>query len=210
MNIPWSQTGAAQNTQAKAHGLSLNRIEDGHWDPNHPNDYYFVTTEGGDKTAPVSIARDGGGLWRLRFADIENPAAGATLTLLLDGSESLGATEPKFNKPDNMTIDRHGNLLIQEDPGGNDHVARIVAYRLSGRGARRRGPLRRGPLRPGATRRPGVPDDRRGVERHRRCRAASRDGTFLFDAQVHTAKGLPPAPGPARSRSSSSAGSSCS
>lgn len=28
--IPWNQTGSAQNTQAKAGGLSLNRIEDGH------------------------------------------------------------------------------------------------------------------------------------------------------------------------------------
>jgi hypothetical protein len=30
-----------------------------------------------------------------------------------------------------MAIDRAGNLLIQEDPGGNAHVARIVAYRIA-------------------------------------------------------------------------------
>jgi hypothetical protein len=50
---------------------------------------------------------------------------GGTLTLLLDGSE-----EPKLNKPDNMTIDGTGNLLLQEDPGNNESVARIVAYRI--------------------------------------------------------------------------------
>ena len=37
----------AQNAEAKAEGLSLNRIEDGHWDPADPNDFYFLTTEGG-------------------------------------------------------------------------------------------------------------------------------------------------------------------
>ena len=30
-----------------------------------------------------------------------------------------------------MTIDGEGNLLIQEDPGNNVSLARIVAYRLS-------------------------------------------------------------------------------
>ena len=32
----WNQTGAAQNADALADGLSLNRIEDGHWDPEPP------------------------------------------------------------------------------------------------------------------------------------------------------------------------------
>jgi hypothetical protein len=197
VNIPWSQTGAAQNTQAKVQGLSLDRIEDGHWDPNHRNDYYFLTTEGGDKTTPVGApTRDGGGLWRLRFADIENPAAGTTLTLLLDGSESLGASEPKMNKPDNMGIDRHGNLLIQEDPGGNDHLARIVAYRIKD-GAlgvvARFDPSLFGPA---AAADPafltndeessGIVDAERQLGR----------GWFFFDAQVHTAKGLPAGTGP--------------
>ena len=36
-----------------------------------------------------------------------------------------------MHKPDNMTIDTHGNLLIQEDPGNVNHLARIVAYRIS-------------------------------------------------------------------------------
>ena len=33
VNVPWSLTGAQQNTLALAAGLSLNRIEDGVWDP---------------------------------------------------------------------------------------------------------------------------------------------------------------------------------
>ena len=127
--VDWNQSsGAAMNAQAKARGISLNRIEDGHWDPANPGDLYFLTTEGG-KGANVPtgrFGRDGGGLWRLRFDDIERPELGGTLTLLLDGSEA-----PFLNKPDNMAIDGRGNLLLQEDPGNNVGLARIVAYRLS-------------------------------------------------------------------------------
>ncbi len=87
----------------RAEGLSLNRIEDG------------------------TAARDGGGLWRLTFSDIENPLAGGTLELLLDGSETIG-----LSKPDNLTVDADGgHILIQEDPGNIAHVARIVAYRIA-------------------------------------------------------------------------------
>jgi secreted PhoX family phosphatase len=127
--VDWNKSGAAQNTEAATVGTTLNRIEDGHFDPDNPNDYYFLTTEGGDTTPdptdPANAARDGGGLWRLSFEDVERPQLGGTLTLLSDGTEA-----PYLNKPDNMTIDRDGNLLIQEDPGGNPHLARIVSYRI--------------------------------------------------------------------------------
>ena len=79
-----------------------------------------MTTEGGNGATSV---RDGGGLWRLSYDDAEHPEDGGTLTLLLDGSEA-----PFLSKPDNLGFDRHGHLLIQEDPGSNPHLARIVAY----------------------------------------------------------------------------------
>jgi Alkaline phosphatase PhoX len=126
--IDWTAGADAQQAEAHAKGLTLDRIEDGHWDPSHPRDYYFLTTEGGvgADTPTGRYGRDGGGLWRLRFDDIERPERGGTLTLLLDGSEP-----PLLNKPDNMTIDARGNLLIQEDPGNNVMVSRIVAYRIA-------------------------------------------------------------------------------
>jgi Alkaline phosphatase PhoX len=126
--VDWNQTGIPQNAEAAAKGLSLNRLEDGHWDPAHPNDLYFLTTEGGTGADDPTgrFGRDGGGLWRLTFDDIERPELGGTLTLLLDGSEA-----PFLNKPDNMAIDDEGNLLIQEDPGNNVAVSRIVAYRIA-------------------------------------------------------------------------------
>jgi hypothetical protein len=122
--VDWDQSGARQNAEGAAEGLSLNRIEDGAWDPRHPDTFYALTTEGGNTTPnEPPITRDGGGLWKVTFEDIEHPRLGGTIELVLDGSEP-----PFLNKPDNMDIDRHGNLLIQEDPGNNGHVARIVAY----------------------------------------------------------------------------------
>jgi hypothetical protein len=170
--VDWNQSGADQNAEAAAEGLTLNRIEDGAWDPRHPNDYYFDTTEG----APFT-GRDGGGLWRLSFKNIERPAMGGTLELLLDGSEA-----PFLNKPDNITIDRRGNLLIQEDPGATDHLARIVAYRISD-GARgviaQFDPSLFMPGTPGY-----ITNDEESSGIITTARLFGPD-TFLFDAQVH-------------------------
>lgn len=183
--VEWNKNGRDQNTDAAAAGSTFNRIEDGHFDPNNPNDYYFVTTEGGDKTAspiePSNSTRDGGGLWRLSFTDIERPRLGGTLKLLLDGTES-----PFLNKPDNMAIDRDGNLLIQEDPGKNAHLARILSYRIDD-GAigiiARFDPARFGAGTPGA----GfltTDEESSGI-------IEISKGTFLFGAQVHSKRPEP-------------------
>ncbi len=191
VNVPWSLTGALQNTIAKEVGLSLNRIEDGHWDPNHRNDFYFLTTEGGEKEGTGLDGRDGGGLWRLRWKDIDRPQLGATLTLLLDGSETLPGTEPKFNKPDNMTLDRRGNILIQEDPGSNNHLARIIAYRITDGALGVVARFDEAKFGVGATEDPArltIDEESSGII------DASRyfgSGAFLFDAQIHTTKNLP-------------------
>lgn len=130
--------GKAQNVEAKTKGIELARVEDGHFDPKNPNDFYFVTTQSDSdpvnkvvaattpNPATPTVSRDGGALWRLRFKDVNKPFLGSTLELLLDGSEDI-----YMSKPDNITVDDNGNVLIQEDPGKNDHLARIVSYRIS-------------------------------------------------------------------------------
>jgi hypothetical protein len=178
--VDWDQSGARQNAEAAAEGLSLNRIEDGGWDPRHPNTYYLLTTEGGDKTPDPSepaISRDGGGLWKVTFEDIERPRLGGTIELVLDGSEA-----PYLNKPDNLDIDTKGNLLIQEDPGGNDHVARIVAYDTS-TGAR--GVIATfdpALFKPGA---PGFITNDEESSGIIDAKDVIGSGWFVFDAQVH-------------------------
>ena len=92
----------------------LQRVEDGAWDPRkkHVNDFYFVTT-----ASLTANCR----LWRLRFDDIENPEKGGTIEILLRGNEGQGML-------DNVTIDRHGRILMDEDPGNAGRVAKIWLY----------------------------------------------------------------------------------
>jgi hypothetical protein len=178
--INWYESGKDQNIEAAREGLTLNRIEDGAFDPRpgHGNDYYFVTTEG----AARPDGSDGGGLWRLRFADVDSPTAGMTLTLLLDGSESWGAGEAGLFKPDNLTIDSGGNLLIQEDPGGNVHLGRIVVYDID---SGRRGVVVR--FDPALFSGPSpltIDEESSGIID---AKATLGPGWFLLDAQVHKA-----------------------
>ncbi len=187
--VDWDASGARQNAEAKADGLTLNRIEDGAFDPTRPDDFYFVTTEG----APRADGSDGGGVWRLRFEDVENPELGAELTLLLDGSESWGAGEAGLFKPDNVDLDRQGNFLIQEDSGNTAHLGRIVAYnvRTGDRAVLARfdaaifGP---GSTDPAAT----IDEESSGIIDAQRLLGGGR---FLFDAQVHKAYPVAGAPG---------------
>lgn len=186
VSVDADQTGAAQDVEAAGKGaLLLNRIEDGAFDPSNPDDFYFLTTDGGEGSTPGG----GGGLWRLRYTDIEQPTLGGTLELLLDGTEAIG-----LGKPDNMGIDTDGNLLIQEDPGGDDFLARIVAYRISD-----------GAIGEVATFDPALfdpavagPDLWTNDEESSGIFDASGlfgAGWWVFDAQVHTAAGLPAGPG---------------
>jgi len=131
--IEWNTDVASFHKGARDNGTTFARVEDGHWDPKNPNVFYFVTTESNKDpvaTAPnpatPTVPRDGGALWRLTFKDAQNPLEGANLEMLLNGGESI-----QMSKPDNITVTDNGVVVIQEDPGGNDHVARVVAYRIS-------------------------------------------------------------------------------
>jgi hypothetical protein len=190
--LDWTVNGKQQNADAEKTGLSLSRIEDGAFDPRHPDDYYFVTTSGGNTTpssAEPGIARDGGGLWRLRFADIEHPEDGGTLTLLLDGSEA-----PYLNMPDNVTIDNRGNLLIQEDTGNSAHLGRILAYRIADGALGVLAQFDPKLFSPTAASPTFLTQDEEssGIIPD----PSGRPNSFLFDAQVHTNKGLPAGTGP--------------
>ena len=177
--VNWDRSGKRQNEAAKAKGLTLNRIEDGNFDPRYPNDYYFVTTEGAPGTVPSepTVTRDGGGLWRLRFRDVSRPELGGRIELLLDGTEA-----PFLNKPDNITIDRKGNLLIQEDPGNNAQLARIVAYDTDTGDRGVLAEFDRNRFRTSGTRFLTQDEESSGIIDARKLLG---NGWFLFDAQVH-------------------------
>lgn len=130
--VDWNQSITDFDKAVTGSGTEFARVEDGEWDPNDPNVFYFVTTESNKDaiaTAPnpatPTVSRDGGALWRLTFKDSQNPLSGATLEMLLNGGESI-----YMSKPDNIAVTKNGIVLIQEDPGNNDHVARVVGYRI--------------------------------------------------------------------------------
>ena len=132
--LDWNVGGTTQNTWAKSVGTGFSRIEDGQFDPTNPSVYYFVTTESNKDAKATSLnpddksvtKRDGGALWKFTFTDVQNPLKGGSLEMLLDGSEA-----PYLNKPDNITVDGSGHILIQEDPGNNDQVSRLFAYDIA-------------------------------------------------------------------------------
>lgn len=108
-----NSTGAALESASVAAGVtSFQRPEDGLWDPTHPNDFYFATT-----ASFTTSSR----LWRLRFDDATNPAAGGTIEMLLDGSEGQRML-------DNLAIDARGHIMLVEDVGNNSHLGRVLRY----------------------------------------------------------------------------------
>lgn len=121
-------TGAALDASSNANSVTnFNRPEDGTWDsrPGHENDYYFVTTDRYDNAGDGTGSQVGRSrLWRMRFDDITNPTAGGTITALLDGTQG----QQMF---DNICIDSHGRILLQEDVGNNQRSGRIWIYDIA-------------------------------------------------------------------------------
>jgi hypothetical protein len=116
-------TGTALNTSSNTNNVTqFARPEDGAWDPVNPNKFYFVTTgsaASGNTTNPVGGFNSR--LWVMNFTDIANPEVGGTIDLLLDGSEG-------GRNFDNITVDRFGNIMIQEDAGNVAHLGKTWSY----------------------------------------------------------------------------------
>lgn len=105
--------------------LKMGGPEDGAWDtrPGFENRFYFVTkgTASGGLTANTR-------LWLLEFSDMTNPAAGGTMSLLLDGPEN------RLGSLDNMCftmVDGAPHLFIQEDLGGQAELSIIWDYDIT-------------------------------------------------------------------------------
>ena len=96
---------AALDQRSRAAGaFRFVRIEDGAADPDpaRRGRFYFTTT------GKPGTVNERGRLYRLDF-DVANPAGPTSLSVVLDGSEGVVS-------PDNIDINRHGELVICEDP----------------------------------------------------------------------------------------------
>jgi secreted PhoX family phosphatase len=168
----------------------MTRVEDGEWDPTNPNVFYFVTTEsnkdsGATKPNPAepTFSRDGGALWRLTFTDGQKPELGAKLEMLLDGSEA-----PYLSKPDNLAVTENGIVMIQEDPGSNGHISRIVAFRPSDSKIAVVAEFNKEYFATGAAQFMTIDEESSGIIDATKLLAKPGDKNtyFFFNAQVHT------------------------
>lgn len=115
-----NRTGAQLQADSNTNGVTnFARPEDAQWNPRNPNQLIFCTT-GATVNSEVIPNR----LWSMTFVDPARPDLGGVLEVLLDGTE--GAVSM-----DNLTLDRFGNVLIQEDPGSSSRLAKIWNYNLN-------------------------------------------------------------------------------
>jgi hypothetical protein len=114
-----TKTGTAIDAESVAAPITeFRRPEDGSWNPERDRSFYWVTTD--RPIASGGMSR----LWRLNFRNFKRLEGGeiaGTIDMLLDGTEGQEML-------DNMTVDEHGRVLINEDPGNNPRASRIWAY----------------------------------------------------------------------------------
>jgi len=96
---------ALQTEAAGKNAFGFVRVEDGTAERWNPGVYYFDTTGSPGSVNPY------GNLYKMQF-DPQNPTGTTQLTMLLDGSEGIVS-------PDNVDVNRHGEIIILEDPNYN-------------------------------------------------------------------------------------------
>jgi Ca2+-binding RTX toxin-like protein len=112
-----SDSSAAQLQAASVANTvtQFRRVEDGHWDTQRSNRFYFLTT---DNFGGASR------LWALDFDDITQPEQGGVISIVIDGALPTSPVEMM----DNMTVSPNGDIVIQEDPGNQTHLAKIYTF----------------------------------------------------------------------------------
>ena len=118
-------TGAQLEARSTALGVTqFARPEDGAWTTDG-NGFVFATT-----ASFTGHSR----LWELEFVDPTDPSKGGTARVLLEGP-AAGTAGPKML--DNLTVNGRDQVLAQEDPGNQEHLASIWQYDPATDAARR-------------------------------------------------------------------------
>jgi secreted PhoX family phosphatase len=132
-----------EDSQAKG-VTNFQRPEDGAWDPRRPSDFYFVTTSSFGP-APAENRTGETRLWRMRFVDPTDPSKGGKLTLLVSGpvgtpdgadpTASADSAGPQML--DNITVNGRGQVVMQEDVGGQAYLGGVWIYDIASGGLTR-------------------------------------------------------------------------
>jgi Ca2+-binding RTX toxin-like protein len=171
-----SLNGLTIENWSEANGVTgFLRPEDFSWDAQHPDTAYFVTTNSFSGHSR---------LYQLHFNDISNPTAGGSITAVADSAD-IGA-----HMFDNITVNA-GHVIIQEDPGGNDYVARVWDYDVASHRLSAVATFNPDQFTPGASQFITNDEESSGVLDVTSLLGDSDTRAYLLDAQVHAATGNP-------------------
>jgi len=107
-----------RSTSAARKVTGFARPEDGAWDTRDPKVFYFVVT-GAKVGGKAQTSR----LYKLTFDSLEHPTGGA-IRMVVDSASLIGTDGEQARSFDNITVDKGGNVLIQEDPGRKAYIAK--------------------------------------------------------------------------------------
>lgn len=130
-----AMTGAELQAASDTRGATkFARPEDASWDPTDASRFYAVTT-----ASFTGISR----LWDFDFDRAGNPVAGGTATTPIEGPPA-DPSRPSEQQPgprmmDNITVNDDGQVLIQEDPGGQEYLAGIWLFDPKGHKGQHKG-----------------------------------------------------------------------
>lgn len=113
-----SMTGAELEAASNALGVTqFARPEDGAWSQQRSTSFWFATTASFGGVSRV---------WHLNFDDPVEVTKGGTVNITVAGTASnAGAAAPGPRMIDNLTTTAGGQLLLQEDPGGQDYLSGV-------------------------------------------------------------------------------------
>jgi secreted PhoX family phosphatase len=112
-------SGATLQLESTANGVTeFARPEDGFWDTTNPRVFYWVTTGRSDQSSH---------LYKLTFDSLAE-ATGGTIEMVLDAASLVGTDGTAARFFDNIVVDGQGDILIQEDPGNADYVAKVWKF----------------------------------------------------------------------------------
>ncbi len=108
-------SGAELQNVSESRGVTeFARPEDGHWDTQDPNVFYWATTGRSGQTAR---------LYKFTFDSLDEPTGG-TIELVVDSADLTGTDSETARSFDNLTVDAEGHVIVQEDPGGSNYIAK--------------------------------------------------------------------------------------
>lgn len=115
------RTGAQLETLSNSSLVStLQRPEDGSWDPTNRANFYFQTT-----ASFTGISR----LWRLTFDDPQDVTRGGTLRIIVQSpafdAARANAEQAGPRMLDNLTVDKRGQVISVEDVGNNAYIGGV-------------------------------------------------------------------------------------